>query len=84
MIFASYAGAPVDPAWFHNLVAHPEVTVEIGAGTRRSRARVAEGTSATSLRSGTSRTTETFREYETKTDRKIPVVILEPVAMRAR
>ena len=42
VVFASFAGAPVNPAWYHNLVAHPDATVELGTETRRVRARVAE------------------------------------------
>ena len=62
VIFASYAGAPVNPAWFHNLVAHPDVTVEIGGETRSVRAaRRRPGRSATSSTSGTSRTTRPSR-----------------------
>ena len=79
VIFASYAGAPVNPAWFHNLVAHPEVTVEIGGETRSVRARVAAPAERDELYDWNKQEYETFKEYETKTDRKIPVVILEPV-----
>ena len=79
VIFASYAGAPEHPAWFHNLVAHPEVTVEIGGETRSVRARVAGAEERDELYDWNKQEYETFKEYETKTDRKIPVVILEPV-----
>ena len=48
-IFASYAGAPAHPAWYHNLVAHPAVTVEIGTGTQTFRARVAVGDERTTI-----------------------------------
>jgi hypothetical protein len=41
VIFASYAGAPANPEWFHDQVAHPDATVEIGRETRAVRARVA-------------------------------------------
>ncbi|MFM7224233.1 MAG: nitroreductase/quinone reductase family protein [Actinomycetota bacterium] len=49
-IFASYAGAPKHPAWFHNVVAHPDITVEIGAGAKTFRARVATGEERTLIR----------------------------------
>jgi deazaflavin-dependent oxidoreductase (nitroreductase family) len=78
VIFASFAGAPVNPAWFHNLVAHPEVTVEIGGETRSVRARVADPAERDELYDWNKQDYETFKEYETKTDRRIPVVILEP------
>ena len=79
VIFASYAGAPSNPAWFHNLVAHPEVTVEIGGETRTVRARVADPAERDELYDWNKQEYETFKEYEAKTDRKIPVVLLEPV-----
>jgi deazaflavin-dependent oxidoreductase (nitroreductase family) len=79
VIVASYAGAPVNPAWFHYLVAHPDVTVEVGGETRRVRARVAGGQERDELYEWNKRDFETFAEYEQKTDRTIPVVILEPV-----
>jgi deazaflavin-dependent oxidoreductase (nitroreductase family) len=77
VIFASYAGAPVNPAWFHNLVAHPDVTVEIGGETRAVRARVAGTDERNELWEWNKQDYETFAEYESKTDRTIPVVILE-------
>jgi deazaflavin-dependent oxidoreductase (nitroreductase family) len=80
VIFASYAGAPVNPAWFHNLVAHPDVTVEIGGETRSVRARVAEPEERNELWEWNKEDYETFADYESKTDRTIPVVILEPAA----
>src|SRR5690349_9159405 len=52
-VFASYGGAPKDPAWFHNLVAHPDAEIEIGDGTRIERipvrARVLEGDERNSI-----------------------------------
>ncbi len=42
-VFASKGGAPTHPDWYRNLVAHPDITAEIGTGSRRLRARVAEG-----------------------------------------
>ena len=73
VIFASYAGAPVNPAWFHNLVAHPEVTVEIGGETRVGAGpRRRPGGARRALRAGTSRTTTPSRSTRTKTDREDP------------
>ena len=79
VIFASYAGAPVNPAWFHNLVANPDVTVEVGGETRSVRARVADQAERDELYEWNKQDYDTFAEYEAKTDRVIPVVILEPV-----
>src|SRR5690349_1846771 len=78
VIFASYAGAPVNPAWFHNLVAHPDVTAEIGAETRPFRARVADAEERDEIWEWNKQDYDTFADYEAKTDRTIPVVILEP------
>jgi deazaflavin-dependent oxidoreductase (nitroreductase family) len=78
VIFASYAGAPVNPAWFHNVVAHPDVTVEIAGETRTVRARVAGPEERDELWEWNKQDYDAFAEYEKKTDRTIPVVILEP------
>ncbi len=78
VIFASYAGAPTNPAWFHNLVANPDVTVEVGGETRAVRARVADRPERDELYEWNKQDYDTFAEYEAKTDRVIPVVILEP------
>jgi deazaflavin-dependent oxidoreductase (nitroreductase family) len=78
VVFASYAGAPVNPAWFHNLVAHPDVTVEIGTETRAVRARVAGRPERDEIWEWNKQDFGTFGEYEAKTERVIPVVILEP------
>jgi deazaflavin-dependent oxidoreductase (nitroreductase family) len=78
VIFASFAGAPVNPAWYHNLVANPDATVEIGSETRRVRGRVAEGEERERLWDWNKQDYPGFGDYEAKTDRTIPVVILEP------
>jgi deazaflavin-dependent oxidoreductase (nitroreductase family) len=79
VIFASFAGAPVNPAWFHNLLAHPDASVELGTETRVVRARVADPEERDRLWEWNKADYPTFAEYESKTDRTIPVVILEPV-----
>jgi deazaflavin-dependent oxidoreductase (nitroreductase family) len=77
VIFASKAGAPTHPDWYHNLVANPEVTVEVGAGTVPVRARVADGDERERLWSRQIEVMPGFAEYQSKTDRTIPVVVLE-------
>jgi deazaflavin-dependent oxidoreductase (nitroreductase family) len=77
VIFASYAGAPSHPAWFRNLQANPEATIEIGGETRAVRARVAEGEEHDRIWAQQKAEWPQFGEYEEKTDRTIPVVILE-------
>jgi deazaflavin-dependent oxidoreductase (nitroreductase family) len=79
VIFASYAGAPVNPAWYHNLMANPDATVELGTETRTVRARVPDRDERDRLWEWNKGDYPTFAEYESKTDRTIPVVILEPV-----
>ena len=65
IVFASFAGAPVNPAWYHNLVAHPDATVELGTETRRVRARVAgRARSGTGSGSGTRQDYPGFGDYE--------------------
>lgn len=77
VVFASYGGAPLNPAWFHNAVANPEVTVEIGTETVPKRARVAEGQERDDLWERQKQQMPGFADYEKKTTRQIPVVILE-------
>lgn len=77
VVFASYAGAPTHPAWYHNLVAHPEVQVEIGGDTVAMVARVAEGAERDQLWERQKALVPSFAGYEEKTTRQIPVVVLE-------
>jgi deazaflavin-dependent oxidoreductase (nitroreductase family) len=77
-VFASKAGAPTNPDWYHNVVANPEVTAEIGTETRRFRARVATGDERERIWSKQKQDYPGFADYESKTAREIPVVVLEP------
>ena len=77
VVFASYGGAPLNPAWFHNVVANPDVTVEIGTETVSKRARVAEGEERDGLWERQKLQMPGFADYEKKTTRQIPVVVLE-------
>ncbi len=77
VIFASKAGAPDNPAWFHNLVANPETSVEVGTDTIAVRARVAEGDERDRLWTAQKADSPQFAEYEAKTTRTIPVVVLD-------
>jgi deazaflavin-dependent oxidoreductase (nitroreductase family) len=79
-VFASKGGAPDNPAWYHNLVAHPEVTAEIGTETVRLTARVAQGSERDRIWDAWKTQNTGFAEYETKTSRTIPVVILQPAS----
>jgi len=77
VVFASYGGAPTDPAWFRNLLAQPDVDIEVGTDTVAVRARVAEGDEREQLWEAQKAAIPTFADYEAKTDRQIPVVVLE-------
>ncbi len=76
LIIASMGGAPSSPAWYHNLVANPEVTVEIGADTYQARAAVTEGPDRDDLFAKVCAKISTFAEYQSRTTRVIPVVEL--------
>ena len=78
-VFASAAGAPKNPAWYHNVVANPDVTVEIGGHTLPMRARVAEGGERDRIWQRQKELAPAFADYEAKTSRTIPVIILQPV-----
>lgn len=79
-VFASYAGLDVNPAWFHNLRAHPDVAIEVGAdgevATIDVRARVMTPEEREPVWEEQKRRYPGFAEYEKKTDRVIPVVLL--------
>ena len=77
-VFASKAGAPTNPDWFHNVVAHPDATIEIGTETVPVRARVAAGAERDAIWAIQKDRYPGFADYERSTDREIPVVILEP------
>lgn len=76
-VFASYAGAPNNPAWSHNLVADPQVTVEVGTDTVTVTARVTKGDERERIWSKQKAAMPGFAEYEETTSRQIPVVVLE-------
>jgi len=80
-VFASKAGAPTNPDWYHNLVANPAVKVEIGAQTLDFTARVASSAEREPIWTAQKGDYPGFAEYEHKTSRQIPVVILEPAAL---
>lgn len=76
-VFASKAGAPSNPDWFHNLRAHPEATIEVGTDTLAVTARVAEGDEREQIWTRQKQDYPGFADYEAKTSREIPVVVLE-------
>jgi deazaflavin-dependent oxidoreductase (nitroreductase family) len=80
VVFASKAGAPTNPDWYHNLVANPRASIEVGDKTINVVAHVADDETRERLWSTQKQRYPGFAEYEAKTDRQIPVVVLEPVA----
>lgn len=78
-IFASKAGADTNPDWFHNLVANPRTTIEVGTETVPVVSRVAEGAERETIWSAQKVAAPGFAEYESKTTRQIPVIVLGPI-----
>ena len=78
VVFASKGGAPANPAWFHNLVANPDATVEVGHDSFRVRATVTSGEERGRLFSRQAELYPAFADYAQKTTREIPVVALQP------
>ena len=76
MVFASKAGAPSNPAWHHNLVAHPDATVEVGTEKYKVNARVLTGEERDRVFEKQATLYPGFREYQEKTTRVIPVIEL--------
>ena len=77
VVVAAKGGAPTNPDWYHNLVTHPEVTVELGAETFRARASVAAEPERTRLFDQHVALRPNFAEFQRLTTRQLPVVILE-------
>lgn len=77
LVFASKAGAPTNPDWYHNLLAHPQVTVEVGAETYQAIATPITGEERDRLYAGWAELYPQFADYQRKTTRKIPVIALE-------
>ncbi|HLZ72497.1 MAG TPA: nitroreductase family deazaflavin-dependent oxidoreductase [Dehalococcoidia bacterium] len=77
VIIASKGGAPNHPAWYHNLVAHPETTIEVGTETIPVKATVLTGEERDRLYAEQARLRPAFAGYQAKTSRRIPVVALE-------
>jgi deazaflavin-dependent oxidoreductase (nitroreductase family) len=80
VVFASKAGAPTNPDWYHNLVANPRASIELGDKTINVVAHVANDETRERLWSTQKERYPGFADYEAKTDRQIPVVVLEPAA----
>jgi deazaflavin-dependent oxidoreductase (nitroreductase family) len=78
VLVASKAGHPRHPAWYHNLRAHPDTTVQMGIERRAVRARVASAAERERLWPKAVAAYSGYRTYQERADREIPLVILEP------
>jgi deazaflavin-dependent oxidoreductase (nitroreductase family) len=77
-MIASKGGAPEHPAWYHNLVANPHVELQDGTVTKEYDAREVSGTERDEWWERSVAAYPPYAEYQTKTDRLIPVFVLEP------
>ena len=76
LVFASKAGAPTSPDWYHNLVAHPDVNVEVGTDSFAAKATPLAGEERDRFYTQVAEKYPVFAGYQQKTTRKIPVVAL--------
>jgi deazaflavin-dependent oxidoreductase (nitroreductase family) len=83
VVVASKGGAPSHPAWYHNIVAHPGVTVEVDGERFDATATVADGSERRRLYDQHAELHPSFTEYETRTERVIPVIVLQRKAASA-
>ena len=80
VVVASYVGEDRDPAWWRNLKANPDAEVRIGGKRVRVRAREADGAERERLWTRVVAKDPAYAEYQQRTKRRLPVVLLEPVA----
>jgi len=79
VIIASKGGWPTHPAWYLNLQANPECDLMVGPKAVKARARVAEGDERETLWKQLAEIYPPYDEYQEKTERQIPVVVLDPI-----
>jgi deazaflavin-dependent oxidoreductase (nitroreductase family) len=78
VLVASKGGHPRNPAWFHNLMANPDTTIQVGSKRRAVHARLAKGKERERLWEEVVELYGGYRDYQERTDRVIPLVVLEP------
>ena len=78
VIIASKGGDPKHPDWYHNLVANPETTIEVGTDTVKVKAELTENPERKRLFDAQAAVMPNFKEYEAKAEREIPVFLLKP------
>jgi deazaflavin-dependent oxidoreductase (nitroreductase family) len=79
IIVASKGGAPEHPGWYRNILANPELEVQVGTKTLKVRARTASGEERARLWQKALEFWPPYADYQQKTQREIPVVVLDPV-----
>ncbi len=79
-VIASKGGAPQHPGWYRNILADPEVELQVGTATIKARARTATGAERARLWQKALEFWPAYADYQQKTQREIPVVVLDPVA----
>jgi len=79
VIIASFRGAPKHPSWYHNLVAHPDATVEVGRERFQVKAVITKGEERKRLFDQQAKKMPIFHDYQKMTSRQIPVIVLERV-----
>src|SRR5580700_6035993 len=79
VVIASKAGSPTNPAWYHNLKAHPTVSLEVGAQRFQAKAVITAGEERERLFNAQAAQMAIFNEYKKKTTRQIPVIRFEKV-----
>jgi F420H(2)-dependent quinone reductase len=78
VVIASKGGHPRNPGWFHNLRAHPDTTIQVGSSRREVHARVATPEERERLWPRAVEAWGPYESYQRRTERQIPLVILEP------
>jgi F420H(2)-dependent quinone reductase len=80
ILVGSNGGGPKNPAWFHNLRANPGAKIQIGSQQQRVVAHAADSDECARLWPKVLEVTDVFNDYQQRTDRKIPLVVLQPAA----
>jgi F420H(2)-dependent quinone reductase len=81
LLVASLGGAPQHPVWYHNIVAHPDIVIEVKSSRRNMRARIASAAEKAELWPALLASYPPFESYQKSTDRDIPVFICEPAGV---
>jgi proline iminopeptidase len=79
IIVASKGGAPEHPGWYKNILGNPEVEVQVGTQKLKARARTASGAERAKLWQEAIKFWPPYTDYQKKTEREIPVVVLDPI-----